>query len=107
MDLDVVVVTHNSAGLLPGALDALPDDVSVFVVDNASADASADVAEARGATVVRSAVNAGFGAGCNRGAALGHAKTILFLNPDAVIEPASLGRLVAAFDDDPVLGVAS
>lgn len=107
MKLDVVIVTYNSASRLPEVLDSLPGDVQVIVVDNASTDGSADVAEALGATVVRGSVNAGFAAGCNRGAALGHAKTILFLNPDAVIDADALERLADVFYDDPQIGVAS
>jgi glycosyltransferase involved in cell wall biosynthesis/GT2 family glycosyltransferase len=107
MNLDVVIVAYNSASRLPRVLDLLPGDTNVIVVDNASADGSADVAETHGATVVRGPVNAGFAAGCNRGAALGHAKTILFLNPDALIEPDALERLVGVFIDDPQIGVAS
>jgi len=107
MNLDVVIVTYNSASRLPDVLAALPGTIQAIVVDNASTDGSADVAEAHGATVVRGSVNAGFAAGCNRGAALGHAKTILFLNPDACIEPDALERLVDVFYDDPQIGVAS
>lgn len=107
MQVDVVIVTFNSASHLPRVLDALPEAANVIVVDNASADASADIAEAHGATVVRSTTNAGFAAGCNRGAALGHAKKILFLNPDAVIEPDSLELLVKEMDTDIQVGVAA
>lgn len=105
--LDVVIVTYHSAAHLPRVLGALGDGVDVVVVDNASSDGSADIAEAHGATVVRGAVNAGFAAGCNRGAARGDADKILFLNPDAVIEPGALATLVAAMDADPRIGVAS
>lgn len=107
MNIDVVIVTYNSASRLAKVLGALPGEAEVIVVDNASIDDSAGVAEAHGATVVRGSVNAGFAAGCNRGAALGHAKTILFLNPDALIETDALERLLAALDDDPQIGVAS
>ncbi len=107
MELDVVVVAYNSAPRLPTVLGSLPGELQPIVVDNGSSDGSADVAAAHGATVVRGSVNAGFAAGCNRGAALGHAKTILFLNPDAVIDADSLERLAAVFYDDPEIGVAS
>ena len=60
-----------------------------------------------GARVVRNATNAGFAAACNRGAAIGDAKTILFLNPDAIIGEQALERLLAAMDDDVQIGVAS
>lgn len=106
-DLDVVIVTFDSAPMLPGVLGALPDEANVFVVDNASRDGSADVAEAWGATVVRGRVNAGFGAASNRGAGLGSAELVLFLNPDAVIDADSLERLVQVVHADPRIGVVS
>lgn len=107
MDLDVVIVTFDSASYLRGALEALPTDVNVFVVDNASRDHSADVAERFGATVVRGRVNAGFGAASNRGVGLGSAELVLFLNPDAVIHADALKRLVEVVHDDPQIGVVS
>lgn len=107
MNIDVVIVTFNSASHLPRVLGGLPDGADIFVVDNASSDNSADVAAAHGATVVRGQVNAGFAAACNRGAALGNAKTILFLNPDAVITADALELLVREMDDDVTVGVGS
>lgn len=104
--VEVVIVTYQSAGHLPDLFAALPEGLPVTVVDNASSDGSAEVAEAYGARVVRGAVNAGFAAACNRGAALGEADLVLFLNPDAVIARTDLERLLAAFDD-PTVGVAS
>lgn len=106
MNIDVVIVTHNSADHLNAVLGALPAGIDLIVVDNASTDASADIAERHGATTVRGTVNAGFGAACNRGASLGDAKVIVFLNPDAVIEADALARLVEVLDD-PTIGVVS
>lgn len=106
MNLDVVCVTHNSGEHLDACLRALPQGADVVVVDNASSDDSVAIAEATGAWVVRGDVNSGFGAACNRGARLGSAKTILFLNPDAVIDAEALERVVAALDD-PSVGVVS
>jgi glycosyltransferase involved in cell wall biosynthesis len=107
VSVDVVVVTFNSAELLPAALGGLPSDARVVVVDNASDDDSAAVARGCGAHVVAGAVNAGFAAGANRGAALGDGEVILFLNPDAVVEPATVDALAARFAADPSLGVLS
>jgi GT2 family glycosyltransferase len=86
MRLDVVVVTYESAADLPACLGALPAEASVVVVDNASGDRSAELAEEHGALVVRNLRNRGFAAAANQGAALGRADRILFLNPDAVID---------------------
>ncbi len=44
--------------------------------------------------------NPGFGAGCNAGASLGKAPFLFFLNPDAVLTPGSLERLVERAEAD-------
>ena len=59
------------------------------------------------ATVIVNDVNAGFAAGANQGAALGTGEFILFLNPDAAIDPADLERLVAELAARPDLGVVA
>jgi glycosyltransferase involved in cell wall biosynthesis/GT2 family glycosyltransferase len=105
--VDVVVVTHNSAGHLPSALDALPAGAAVVVVDNASSDDSADMARGLGARVVTNEVNAGFAAAANQGAALGDRPVIVFLNPDASVSAGDLRRLVDALDHEPGLAVVS
>jgi glycosyltransferase involved in cell wall biosynthesis len=65
----VVTVAYNSAAALRGMLGSVPPGLAVIVVDNASHDDSAAVAEAAGARVIRNAANLGFGAGCNNGIA--------------------------------------
>ncbi|HVM06426.1 MAG TPA: glycosyltransferase [Acidimicrobiales bacterium] len=94
MRVDVVVVTHQSAVLLPRCLDALPPSVEVVVVDNASTDASAEVAASQGATVIRNTANLGFARAANQGAARGDGELILFLNPDASIVARDLEELI-------------
>jgi glycosyltransferase involved in cell wall biosynthesis len=104
--LDVVVVSHESEGLLGEALDALPCDARVVVVDNRSLDQSVEVARAHGAAVVVNEVNAGFGTAANQGAAVGDAELVLFLNPDARIEVEDLRRVVQHLDAHPGTAVA-
>jgi GT2 family glycosyltransferase len=105
--LAVIIVSYNSAAVLPGCLDAIPAGIPVVVVDNASADSSAALAEARGATVLRQNLNLGFGTACNRGAAAAPGADLLFLNPDARPEAGALDRLaatLAAFPDAGAVG---
>lgn len=97
----VVVTAWESAAVLPACLAALPPDVAVVVVDNASTDETAAVAEAAGARVLRNAFNEGFGRGMNRGAAEASTEFLFLLNPDAVCEPGALDALVAAADARP------
>src|SRR5262249_6953410 len=66
--------------------------VELIVVDNASADGErervqgAHAGDARLRVIVNDR-NVGFGAACNRGAAIARGATLLFLNPDCLIEP--------------------
>jgi N-acetylglucosaminyl-diphospho-decaprenol L-rhamnosyltransferase len=98
--LDVVVVTYESTRHLPRCLAGLPAGADLVVVDNASADGSAVLARALGARVVRNHRNLGFAAAANQGAGLGQGDLVLFLNPDAALDRASLERLVAAVEGD-------
>ena len=99
--VSIVTVTHDSAGVLPGFLDACPAGVAVIVVDNASRDGGADLAGAAGARVLRSGRNLGFGAGCNLGLAAATTEFALLANPDARLSAAAIAALVAAADAFP------
>ena len=107
MSIDVVIVSHQSAGHIERAVGTLATIADVVVVDNASTDASVERAKRTPATVIANDVNAGFAAAANQGAALGTGEFILFLNPDAAIDPGDLERLVAALDARPDLGVVA
>jgi GT2 family glycosyltransferase len=91
--LSVVIVTHDSRqtiGRVLGALrDQLGDEDEVVVVDNASADGTADEVQRVDplAVLVRSPENLGFAEGCNIGAARADGDLLVFLNPDAVPAP--------------------
>ncbi len=87
----LVIVTYNSADVLPGLLDSLPDGLAdvercrVLVVDNDSHDRSADLAAAHPTQpdVIRTGRNAGYAAGINAAAKNVSDETdILVLNPD-------------------------
>jgi GT2 family glycosyltransferase len=85
---NLVTVTYNSAEDLRRhwGEQALPDDVTWIVVDNASSDDSADVAQQLGAVVVRLPKNVGFGAANNIGASAKQAKFVAFANPDVSVD---------------------
>ncbi len=98
--VSIVIVSYESAADLPELLGALAADAEgpaeVIVVDNASADNSAAVAEAAGAIVIRMPSNVGFSAGCHAGADLASNDTVVFLNPDTVPRAGWLPPLVDA-----------
>jgi len=95
----IVIVNHDAGHLLADCLKAaLAQARQVILVDNASrigpfeAVASHFAAHPR-LRIVRSRVNTGFAAGCNRGAALAEEPTLLFLNPDCILGAGSLATL--------------
>ena len=65
--IDVVVVSYNSRDTLRACVEPLAelDEVSVIVVDNASADQSLETIADLPLRTVASEHNRGFGAGCN------------------------------------------
>ncbi|MDF2602430.1 MAG: glycosyl transferase, partial [Methylobacterium brachiatum] len=68
-----------------------------IVVDNASRDGSAAIAEAAGARVIRSARNEGYGRANNRGVAAAEtADRVLIVNPDVVLRLGAVDALLAA-----------
>jgi GT2 family glycosyltransferase len=102
------VVSWNSGAQLAGALEALHGqtgvDLDVVVVDNASADGSADLARRLGAEVVVNDANTGFAAAANQGAALAAARgseALLLCNFDIRLRPDYVARAAAALAADP------
>jgi N-acetylglucosaminyl-diphospho-decaprenol L-rhamnosyltransferase len=107
--IDVVIVSYRSAATLRGCVEPLAQlpSVHVSVVDNASPDNSLDVIADLPVDAFRAERNGGFSYGCNLGAGRGRAPFILFLNPDARMEPDALGTLVAALQNDPRAGLVA
>lgn len=106
----VVIVSWNSAAHLGAAVASIPPGTPVVVVDNASSDGSAAVAERAGARVLPQPVNLGFGPACNLGAAVEDGSfAVLFLNPDAALldGPAALTALVDELERDASLGAVA
>jgi hypothetical protein len=105
--VDVVVVSHNNLNTLRECVETLcrADKVNVIVVDNASLDESISTVQDLPVTAVPLDTNLGFAHGCNAGWPRGRGEYVLFLNPDARIDPASLSRLTQELDEDPGVGV--
>lgn len=104
-DLSVVIVSYNVRHYLADCLESLPAgcggmSVEVFVVDNASADESADLVTRQFPEVrlLTNAENLGFAKAVNRALALARGHYVLLLNPDTVVPPGALSRLVKVAD---------
>jgi N-acetylglucosaminyl-diphospho-decaprenol L-rhamnosyltransferase len=105
--VDVVVVSYNSREHLRASVEPLVNvpDVRLVVVDNASPQESVSVLDGLPVDVVQLDTNGGFARGCNEGWRRGDAPLVLFLNPDARIDPESLRRLVSVLETDPATGI--
>lgn len=97
----VVLVTHNSAGVIEDALNSIPDGCEIVVVDNASSDETVRRLSGYDVKLTTSDENLGFGKACNLGAAATTREFIFFLNPDATLDGEAVVKLVAAADAHP------
>lgn len=94
--VDIIIVNWNSGDWLRKCLASVERHgggrtARVIVVDNGSADGSADVDQPGiDLHIIRAGSNLGFGAACNLGAREATAPYLLFLNPDAALLPGSL-----------------
>jgi N-acetylglucosaminyl-diphospho-decaprenol L-rhamnosyltransferase len=120
-DLGIVIVSWNTRDLLRDCLRSVfaSEGVSfdVVVVDNASADGSADMVrdEFPQAILIAGEHNVGYPAGNNIGLLrLGFSEGVrdgvprygLLLNPDTILPPDGLRQMVAFMDADPKIGMA-
>jgi N-acetylglucosaminyl-diphospho-decaprenol L-rhamnosyltransferase len=96
-DITAIVVTYNSAAVLPGCLSALKAaGVNAIVVDNDSADGSAAIAAAMGALVIRNDDNQGYGRANNTGVRAANSDYVLICNPDTTVSPEAVEALMTA-----------
>lgn len=111
-DVAIVIVTYNSVHVVGDLLDSLPAALDgwaadVVVVDNSSADGTAEFIAARDdCRLVRSA-NTGYAGGINRGVREAmSAEAILVLNPDVQLRAKAVPALLAALQE-PNVGIAA
>ncbi len=107
----VGIVSWNTAELLDRCLASLPAalgglDASVVVVDNASADGSAAVAERHpGVAVIRNDRNVGYARAMNQALAGAQAEVLIALNPDTEPPAGSLAKLAERLLAAPDVGL--
>jgi N-acetylglucosaminyl-diphospho-decaprenol L-rhamnosyltransferase len=107
--VSVVLVTYESAADLAACVATLPaaagpHELEVVVVDNASRDASAEIARGLGIKVLESPTNLGLSRAIDRGAVATAAPWLLLVNPDTRLAPGSLARLLQTAGADPATG---
>jgi N-acetylglucosaminyl-diphospho-decaprenol L-rhamnosyltransferase len=107
IDLSIVIVSFNARGDLERCLSSLhhpPPAIGheIIVVDNASTDESVRAArEWPRVQVVESPTNRGFAAANNTGIRRSVGKTLLLLNPDTIVPPQAIDRLVTELGTHP------
>jgi hypothetical protein len=113
-DLSVIVLSWNTRELLGECLAALDRgrgslSVEVVVVDNASADGSADEVAARfpWARLIRNVTNRGYAGGVNDGLAAATGRLVCLLGSDTRVAPDALTRLCAFVDGRPDAGAVA
>jgi len=108
--VSVTVVTHNSGPFIGRCLDAVfgqeYEALEVIVVDNASQDESRQVLAGYQDRIqlIENDRNTGFAAGQNQAIAASRGEWILTLNPDVLLQPGFIARLVEAGALDTCVG---
>jgi hypothetical protein len=117
-DLSVVIVSWNCRDLLLDALDSIEREILVrqdpgrietetLVVDNGSADGTAEAVRQRHpwAELIALPANLGFAAGNNVGLRRAKGRYMVLLNSDTVVLPDALEACVRFLDENPSVGV--
>lgn len=116
IELSVVIPSWNTRELLRACLLSLSnawtagdERPEVVVVDNASADGSADMVatEFPDVVLVRNAANEGFARGCNQGIELSAGRNVLLLNADTEVVGDALARMQRFLADHPDYGAVA
>jgi N-acetylglucosaminyl-diphospho-decaprenol L-rhamnosyltransferase len=107
--VDAVVVSYNSGVHLRSCIEPLAaaEEIRVIVVDNASADGSLETVAGLDLTAIQLRSNGGFAHGCNVGWRAGTSPFVLFLNPDASMQPEAILQLVRVLHERPAAGAAA
>ena len=97
--ISIILPAYNEEAVIGdvvlGILDLDLERAEVLVVDDGSSDATADVAEAAGATVIRHPYNIGNGAAVKTGIRSASGRVLVFLDADGQHDPKDIPRIVA------------
>jgi GT2 family glycosyltransferase len=109
-DVSVIVVNYNAGPMLAACLRAVTRSkasLELIVVDNASSDDSLSATDMPARVeVIRHQENLGFARAVNAGFARATGHMLLILNPDCIVFPGAIDRLLATLDASPEAGIA-
>ncbi|MCK4350067.1 MAG: glycosyltransferase, partial [Candidatus Krumholzibacteria bacterium] len=101
MVLSVCIVNYNGRDFLPACIKSVMESdldggIEIVVVDNHSTDGSVELIRESfpGVTIIENERNAGFASANNRAFDSAGGRFVLFLNPDTVVPPDGLRRMV-------------
>ena len=106
-DVTIVSVGFQSAAVLDEMLSSVPSGVPVVFVDNNSGDGSQELLEREYSryALFSNQQNLGYCGGANLGIRQAQGEYVLLLNPDVILEPDVLQRLLAAAQQRPDAGI--
>src|SRR6185312_3863928 len=123
VDLSIIILTYNSDQITLDAIKSIeenyPKEVAeglfeIIVTDNASSEVTADaINEYKKKSKIKTLQyndnggNIGFSAGNNKGVPYAKGKYVLFLNPDTIVYPKTLTRMLEFMEKHPDVGAAS
>lgn len=121
--LSIIILNYNAKQFVLDAINSIEENYEkeltsgifqIIITDNASSDGSLKaLQEYKQKTrikifdVINNGGNIGFAAGNNKGIPYAKGKYILFLNPDTIVYPKTLTRMVEFMDSKPDAGAAT
>jgi glycosyltransferase involved in cell wall biosynthesis len=102
MRVAIIIPAFNEETTIADVVAGVPNNIAeqVIVVDNASTDATAELAQSAGARVVHEP-NKGYGAACYAGfRAAEEAEVVVFMDGDGVVNPAQIQSLLDPISSD-------
>ena len=113
-DLSIIIVNWNTRDLLRECLRSIYNNTEkltfeVFVIDNASRDASVEMVrkEFSQARLIRNKENFGFARGNNQGFSQAKGKYVLMLNPDTEVVDHALCKMIDCLESNQEVGAVS
>lgn len=114
IDLSVCIVTYQACDWLRNCLESLNEDehsstIEIIVVDNGSTDGiqemlAKDFPDIR---LISNEINEGYTRPMNQSLGSAQGRFLMQLNPDTVILPGTLDRLIDYMDEHPLVGICS
>ncbi len=111
-DVSICIVSLNAKDYLNDCLDSIENNThrvsyEIIIVDNGSTDGTFDSIQSQRPQVklYRNNENNGYSAPMNQALRTGIGRHLMQLNPDTIVHPGSLDRLVAFLDTHPDVGI--